>query len=113
MWVTVWVKVLTHTLTHIKSCQKVRKAPDFSTKSGAFGAGGVIRTHDLLITKSGRSHKSADFRRFRGLSAHYQIVSSRLVSAVSTRSFPRVGHGVGQSSNLSVHECKAFKIAPV
>ena len=50
MWVTVWVKVLTHTLTHIKSCQKVRKTPDFRMKSGVFGAGGVIRTHDLLIT---------------------------------------------------------------
>ena len=62
----------------------------------AVGASGRIRTGDLLITKSGQGPKSADFRRFRGLSAHYQIVSSRLVSAVSTRSFPRVGHGVGQ-----------------
>ena len=50
MWVTVWVKVLTHTLTHNKSRQKVRKTPDFRKKSGVFGAGGVIRTHDLLIT---------------------------------------------------------------
>ena len=50
MWVTVWVKVLTHTVTHNKSRQKVRKTPDFRKKSGVFGAGGVIRTHDLLIT---------------------------------------------------------------
>ena len=64
-------------------------------KSGVFGAGGVIRTHDLLITKSGRSPENADFRRFRGLSARYQMVSGRLASAVSTRSFSRVGHGVG------------------
>ena len=50
MWVTVWVKVLTHTLARNKCRQEVRKTPDFSTKSGVFGAGGVIRTHDLLIT---------------------------------------------------------------
>ena len=73
----------------------------------------MIRTHDLLITKSGRGPENADFRRFRGIFAHDRMVSEHLVSVVSIRSFPRVGHGVGQSSNLSVHECKAFKIAPV
>ena len=50
MWVTVWVRILTHTLARNKCCQEVRKTPDFRTKSDAFGAGGVIRTHDLLIT---------------------------------------------------------------
>ena len=96
MWVTVWVKVLTHTLIHNKLRQKVRKTARFPKKTGCFGAGGVIRTHDLLITKSGRGPENADFKRFRGLSARNQMVSGRLVSAVSIRSFPRVGHGVGQ-----------------
>ena len=50
MWVTVWVKVLTHTLSRNKLRQKVRKTARFPKKTGCFGAGGVIRTHDLLIT---------------------------------------------------------------
>lgn len=57
----------------------------------------MIRTHDLLITKSGQGPENADFRHFRGLFARNQMVSGCLVSVVSTRSFPRVGHGVGQN----------------
>ena len=109
MWVTVWVKVLTHTLIHNKLRQKVRKTARFPKKTGCFGAGGVIRTHDLLITKSGRDPETADFRRFWGLSARYQMVSARLVSAVSARSFPRVGHGVGQNHLQRLIKYKAVK----
>jgi len=50
MWVTVWVRRLTHILTHtifsVFATKKHRK-PRFSM---LFGAGGVTRTHDLLIT---------------------------------------------------------------
>ena len=50
MWVTVWVRQLTHILTHtffsFFAAKKHRK-PKFSM---LFGAGGVTRTHDLLIT---------------------------------------------------------------
>ena len=50
MWVTVWVRQLTHILTHtifsVFAAKKHRK-PKFSM---LFGAGGVTRTHDLLIT---------------------------------------------------------------
>ena len=51
MWVTVRVRQLTHILTHtffsVFATKKHRK-PKFSM---LFGAGGVTRTHDLLITK--------------------------------------------------------------
>ena len=50
MWVRVWVRQLTHILTHtflsVFATKKHRK-PKFSM---LFGAGGVTRTHDLLIT---------------------------------------------------------------
>ena len=50
MWVRVWVRqltrILTHTIFSIFATKKHRK-PKFSM---LFGAGGVTRTHDLLIT---------------------------------------------------------------
>ena len=50
MWVTVWVRrfahILTHTIFSVFAAKKHRK-PKFSM---LFGAGGVTRTHDLLIT---------------------------------------------------------------
>ena len=50
VWVTVWVRQLTHILTHtvfgVFATKKHRK-PEFSM---LFGAGGVTRTPDLLIT---------------------------------------------------------------
>ena len=51
MWVTVWVRQLTRILTHtifgVFAAKKHRK-PKLSM---LFGAGGVTRTPDLLITK--------------------------------------------------------------
>jgi hypothetical protein len=50
VWVTVWVRqltrILTHTIFSVFATKKHRK-PKFSM---LFGAGGVTRTHDLLIT---------------------------------------------------------------
>ena len=51
MWVTVWVRRLTHILTHtifsVFATKKHRK-PKFSM---LFGAAGRIRTADLILTK--------------------------------------------------------------
>ena len=50
LWVTVWVRQLTHILTHTISsvfATKKHRKPKFSM---LFGAGGVTRTPDLLIT---------------------------------------------------------------
>ena len=50
VWVTVWVRQLTHILTHTISvvfATKKHRKPKFSM---LFGAGGVTRTPDLLIT---------------------------------------------------------------
>ena len=51
MWVTVWVRQLTHILTHtffsVFATKKHRK-PKFSM---LFGAAGQIRTADLILTK--------------------------------------------------------------
>ena len=66
-----------------KSRQKIRKTPDFRMKSGVFGAGGVTRTHDLLITKSGQSPKaliSSAFGAFLLVIKWFQIVLSPLFS---------------------------------
>lgn len=97
MWVTVWVKVLTHTLTHINSRQKVRKTSDFRMKSDVFGAGGVIRTHDLLITKCIGALRLAVFRAFGAFPLGILREVRPILSIVFVRSFPRVGHGVGQA----------------
>ena len=79
MWVRVWVRqltrILTHTIFSIFATKKHRK-PKFSM---LFGAGGVTRTHDLLITK-------CILREVRPI-----------LSIVFVRSFPRVGLGVGQT----------------
>ena len=51
VWVTVWVRQLTHILTHtisvVFATKKLRK-PKFSM---LFGAAGRIRTADLILTK--------------------------------------------------------------
>ena len=46
MWVRQLTRILTHTIFSIFATKKHRK-PKFSM---LFGAGGVTRTHDLLIT---------------------------------------------------------------
>ena len=62
-----------------------------------FGAGGVTRTHDLLITKCIRALRLAVFRAFGAFPPRILRMSCPICSVVSTRSFPRVGRGVGQS----------------
>ena len=50
VWVTVWVRRLTHILTHTVSAEKVRKIPEIMRFRGFSGAAGRIRTADLILT---------------------------------------------------------------
>ena len=97
MWVTVWVRQLTHILIHtifgVFATKKHRK-PKFSM---LFGAGGVTRTHDLLITKCIRALRLTVFRAFGAFPLGILREVRLILSTVFVRSFPRVGHGVGQS----------------
>ena len=62
-----------------------------------FGAGGVTRTHDLLITKCiGVLHLTV-FRDFGAFPLGILREVRPILSTVFVRSFPRVGHGVGQA----------------
>ena len=69
------------------------------------GAGRRIRTPDLLITKSRKKSENIVFRTFLIVSAGTEILFRTHVSTASVRSFPRVGHGVGQPF-LQVHRVK-------
>ena len=63
-----------------------------------FGAGGVTRTPDLLITKSiGALHLTV-FRDFGAFPLGILREVRPILSTVFVRSFTRVGHGVGQKS---------------
>ena len=97
MWVTVWVRQLTHILTHTISgvfATKKHRKPKFSM---LFGAGGVTRTHDLLITKCIGVLRLTVFRDFGAFPLGILREVRPILSIVFVRSFPRVGHGVGQS----------------
>ena len=64
-----------------------------------FGAGGVTRTHDLLITKCiGVLHLTV-FRDFGAFPLGILREVHPILSIVFVRSFPRVGHGVGRRHN--------------
>ena len=69
------------------------------------GAGRRIRTPDLLITKSRKILKISFSGRFLIVFAGIEILFHVPVSTASVRSFPRVGHGVGQPF-LRVHRVK-------
>ena len=88
---------LTHTLTHnicgIFATKKHRK-PKFSM---LFGAGGVTRTHDLLITKCIGVLRLTVFRDFGAFPLGILREVRPILSIVFVRSFPRVGLGVGQT----------------
>ena len=51
VWVTVWVRRLTHILTHTVLVEKARKIPEIMRFQGFSGAAGRIRTADLILTK--------------------------------------------------------------
>ena len=98
VWVTVWVRQLTHILTHtffsVFATKKHRK-PKFSMP---FGAGGVTRTHDLLITKCiGALHLTV-FRDFGAFPLGILWEVRPILSIVFVRSFPRVGQADASAS---------------
>ena len=66
-----------------------------------FGAGGVTRTHDLLITKCIQVLLLVVFRAFGAFPLGILWEVHPILSIVFVRSFPRVGHGVGQKRSLN------------
>ena len=78
----------------LRFCNK--KAPKTEVFD-AFGAGGVTRTHDLLITKCIGALRLAVFRAFGAFPLGILREVRPILSIVFVRSFPRVGHGVGQA----------------
>ena len=97
MWVTVWVRQLTHILARTIFCvfaAKKHRKPKFSM---LFGAGGVTRTHDLLITKCIGVLRLTVFRDLGAFPLGILWEVHPILSTVSIHSFRCVGHGVGQS----------------
>ena len=87
-----------------EKADKYVKTPHFRAEFSALhpsathsGAGGVTRTHDLLITKCIRALHLTVFRDFGALPLGILWEVRPILSIVSVRSFPRAGHGVGQS----------------
>ena len=62
------------------------------------GAAGQIRTADLILTKSRRAFQPLLYKAFRRVFCPKRIRSQPVCSIVPVRSFPRVGHGVGQNA---------------
>ena len=75
-------------------CNKKHRKPKFSM---LFGAGGVTRTHDLLITKCIGVLRLTVFRDFGAFPLGILREVRPILSIVFVRSFPRVGLGVGQT----------------
>ena len=97
MWVRVWgrqlTRILTHTIFSVFAAKKHRK-PKFSM---LFGAGGVTRTHDLLITKCIGVLRLTVFRDLGAFPLGILWEVHPILSTVSIHSFRCVGHGVGQT----------------
>ena len=98
VWVTVWVRQLTHILTHTVSAKKVRKIPEIKRFQGFSGAAGRIRTADLILTNCLKAPKVLLSSAFGAFLFQRRVVFGAFRSTASIRSFPRVGHGVGQRS---------------
>ena len=75
-------------------CNKKHRKLRFSM---LFGAGGVTRTHDLLITKCIGVLRLTVFRDFGAFPLGILREVRPILSIVFVRSFPRVGLGVGQT----------------
>ena len=86
-------RILAHTIFSVFATKKHRK-PKFSV---LFGAGGVTRTPDLLITKCIGVLRLTVFRDFGAFPLGILREVRPILSIVFVRSFPRVGLGVGQT----------------
>ena len=63
-----------------------------------FGAAGQIRTADLILTNHRRAFQPLLYKALRRFFCPKRKRSQPVCSIVSVRSFPRVGHGVGQTT---------------
>ena len=82
-----------------KSCEKQRKTAYFRRNKLFSGAAGRIRTADLILTKWLKAPKVLLSSAFGAFLFQRCVVFGAFRSIVSIRSFPRVGHGVGQAEN--------------
>ena len=73
-----------------------KKAPKSEDLSAFSGAAGRIRTADLILTKWLKAPKVLLSSAFGAFLFPRRVVFGAFRSIVSIRSFPRVGHGVGQ-----------------
>ena len=99
VWVTVWVRRLTHILTHTVSAEKSKKNPRNRMISGIFWscwADSNRRPHPYQVLES---LPPLAVQGFSVLFSPKRMRSRPVHSVVSIRSFPRVGHGVGQAKN--------------
>ena len=81
-----------------KSCEKQRKTAYFRRNKLFSGAAGRIRTADLILTKWLKAPKVLLSSAFGAFLFQRCVVFGAFRSIVSIRSFPRVGHGVGQTT---------------
>ena len=80
-----------------KSCKKQKKTPEIRRFQVFFGAADQIRTGDLILTNHRRAFQPLLYKALRRYFCPKRIRSQPVCSIVSVRSFPRVGHGVGQA----------------
>ena len=82
-----------------KSCKNRRKTAYFRRNKLFSGAAGRIRTADLILTKWLKAPKVLLSSAFGAFLFQKSVAFGAFLSIVSIRSFPRVGHGVGQAEN--------------
>ena len=80
-----------------KSCEKQRKTAYFRRNKLFSGAAGRIRTADLILTNCSKAPKVLLSSAFGVFLFQRCVAFGAFRSMCSIRSFPRVGHGVGQA----------------
>ena len=89
-----------------KSCESQRKTA-YSRRNKLFsGAAGRIRTADLILTNCSKAPKVLLSSAFGVFLFQRCVAFGAFRSMCSIRSFPRVGHGVGQAENTGRISCR-------
>ena len=86
--------------------KKVRKIPEIKRFQGFSGAAGRIRTADLILTNCSKAPKVLLSSAFGVFLFQRCVAFGAFRSMCSIRSFPRVGHGVGQAENTGRISCR-------
>ena len=89
-----------------KSCKKRRKTAYFRRNKLFSGAAGRIRTADLILTNCSKAPKVLLSSAFGVFLFQRCVAFGAFRSMCSIRSFPRVGHGVGQAENTGRISCR-------